>query len=65
MAYLVIRLVPTSPVDGATFATYLEDLEIQIYQANPAPSTQPLRPRCCSAACRATPFPPRSRRRLR
>lgn len=34
MAYLVIRLVPTPPIGGATFATYLEDLGIQVFQAS-------------------------------
>ena len=29
-SYLVIRLCPTSPVDGATFATYLEGLTINV-----------------------------------
>lgn len=33
-SYLVIRLVPDSPVDGATFATYLEDLRLQVIDAN-------------------------------
>ncbi|BCL79066.1 insecticidal toxin complex protein [Ktedonobacteria bacterium brp13] len=39
--YLVIRLTPSSPVDGATFATYLEDLQIQVFPANPPPGTTP------------------------
>jgi len=38
--YLVIRLVPTSPVDGPTFATYLEDLTITVYQANTNPANK-------------------------
>ena len=33
MAYLVIRLVPDSPVDGATFATYLDGLQLQVIDA--------------------------------
>jgi hypothetical protein len=32
--YIVIRLVPESPVDGATFATYLDELAIQLIDAN-------------------------------
>lgn len=32
--YLVIRLTPTSPVDGATFTSYLEGLTIDVYPAN-------------------------------
>ncbi|HEY6315084.1 MAG TPA: hypothetical protein VIY52_30365 [Streptosporangiaceae bacterium] len=32
--YVVIRLVPSSPVDGATFATYLDGLALQIVDAN-------------------------------
>src|SRR5579863_97435 len=32
--YLVIRLVPESPVDGATFSTYLLDLKITVRDAN-------------------------------
>jgi hypothetical protein len=32
--YVVIRLVPESPVDGATFATYLDGLAIQVMDAN-------------------------------
>jgi hypothetical protein len=31
--YLVIRLVPESPVDGGTFSTYLDDLTIQAVDA--------------------------------
>ena len=33
--YVVIRLVPDSPVDGATFATYLDNLTLQVLDANP------------------------------
>ncbi|HEX7734070.1 MAG TPA: neuraminidase-like domain-containing protein [Ktedonobacteraceae bacterium] len=40
--YLVARLTPSSPVDGITFATYLEDLTIQVYPANAAPGTPSL-----------------------
>ncbi len=36
--YLVIRLTPTSPVDGAAFATYLEDLTIKVYQEDASTS---------------------------
>ena len=32
--YLVLRLVPESPVDGATFATYLDSLAIQVFDAH-------------------------------
>jgi Tc toxin complex TcA C-terminal TcB-binding domain len=32
--YIVIRLVPESPVDGATFATYLDGLALQVIDAN-------------------------------
>ena len=32
--YVVIRLVPESPVDGATFATYLDGLALQLIDAN-------------------------------
>ena len=35
--YLIIRLVPDAPVDGATFSTYLDDLHIDVYQANTTP----------------------------
>jgi hypothetical protein len=31
---IVIRPVPESPVDGAAFATYLDGLEIQVFDAN-------------------------------
>ena len=31
--YVVIRLVPDSPVDGATFATYLDGLQLQLIDA--------------------------------
>ena len=31
--FLVIRIHPDSPVDGATFSTYLEDLQIQVFLA--------------------------------
>src|ERR1700726_1080202 len=37
-SYIVIRLVPESPVDGATFGGYLDGLEIKIYPAK-APQT--------------------------
>ncbi|MGD0063986.1 MAG: hypothetical protein ABSB76_11165, partial [Streptosporangiaceae bacterium] len=33
-SYLVIRLVPDSPVDGATFSTYLNDLKITVVNAH-------------------------------
>lgn len=33
-SYLVIRLVPESPVDGTTFSKYLDDLMIQALDAN-------------------------------
>lgn len=36
--YIVIRLVPDSPVDGATFGSYLDGLQIKIYPAK-APQT--------------------------
>ena len=32
--YIVIRLVPESPVDGATFGTYLDGLQLQVFDAN-------------------------------
>src|SRR6266536_3226506 len=32
--YIVIRLVPESPVDGATFATYLDGLALQALDAH-------------------------------
>ena len=32
--YIVIRLVPESPVDGAAFATYLDGLTLQVIDAN-------------------------------
>lgn len=32
-SYIVIRLVPESPVDGATFATYLDGLRLQVFDA--------------------------------
>lgn len=38
--YLVIRIYPDSPVDGATFASYLEDLQIQVYLAGTYPGSQ-------------------------
>ncbi|GCE06809.1 neuraminidase-like domain-containing protein [Dictyobacter aurantiacus] len=41
-SYLVARLTPSSPVDGATFAAYLDDLHIQVLPANPLPGTTPL-----------------------
>src|SRR5215469_6956187 len=31
--YLVVRLVPESPVDGATFTTYLDNLQLQAFDA--------------------------------
>src|ERR1039457_3415750 len=37
--FLVIRIHPDSPVDGATFSTYLEDLLIQVYLAGTFPGT--------------------------
>ena len=32
--YIVIRLVPESPVDGGTFGTYLNGLQLQVLDAN-------------------------------
>lgn len=32
--YVVIRLVPESPVDGTTFSTYLDDLSLQLIDAD-------------------------------
>ena len=37
--FLVIRIHPNSPVDGATFSTYLEDLQIKVYAAGTYPGT--------------------------
>src|SRR5579864_8672947 len=37
--FLVIRIHPDSPVDGATFSTYLEDLQIKVYPAGTYPGT--------------------------
>src|SRR5579863_9638869 len=37
--FLVIRIHPDSPVDGATFSTYLEDLQIKVYLAGTYPGT--------------------------
>lgn len=31
--YPVVRLVPESPVDGGTFSSYLEDLQLQVFDA--------------------------------
>lgn len=31
--YLVIRIHPDSPVDGATFRTYLDGLQIKVFLA--------------------------------
>ncbi|MFI5915061.1 neuraminidase-like domain-containing protein [Dactylosporangium sp. NPDC051541] len=35
--YVIIRLVPQAPVDGAAFATYLENLALQLFDANSSP----------------------------
>jgi hypothetical protein len=32
-SFIVVRLVPESPVDGGTFATYLDDLRLQVFDA--------------------------------
>ena len=42
MSYLVVRLVPDSPVDGGTFGTYLDGLQIEVYPANASSSTPAL-----------------------
>ena len=34
--YLVIRLIPASSVDSAAFVTYLDDLRLQAFEANPS-----------------------------
>src|ERR1700722_2465262 len=41
--FLVIRIHPDSPVDGATFSTYLQGLQIKVYLAGtyPGTATQP------------------------
>jgi hypothetical protein len=31
--YLVVRLIPEAPIDGATFATYLDNLQLQVFDA--------------------------------
>ena len=31
--YLVVRLIPSAPIDGATFATYLDGLQLQVIDA--------------------------------
>jgi hypothetical protein len=31
--YLVVRLIPEAPIDGATFTTYLEGLQLQVFDA--------------------------------
>ena len=31
--YLVVRLVPEAPIDGATFITYLDGLQLQVFDA--------------------------------
>jgi len=33
LPYLVVRLVPDAPIDGATFTTYLENLQLQVLDA--------------------------------
>jgi hypothetical protein len=40
--FLVIRIHPDSPVDGATFSTYLEGLQIKVYLAGTYPGTAAL-----------------------
>jgi hypothetical protein len=37
--YLVVRLLPEEPIDGATFTTYLDGLQLQVFDAY---SAQPL-----------------------
>jgi hypothetical protein len=37
--FLVIRIHPDSPVDGATFSTYLDGLQIKVYLAGTYPGT--------------------------
>ena len=32
-SFIVVRLVPDSPVDGGTFSTYLDDLRLQVFDA--------------------------------
>jgi hypothetical protein len=32
-SFVVVRLVPESPVDGGTFSTYLDDLRLQVFDA--------------------------------
>ena len=32
--FLIIRIHPDSPVDGGTFSTYLDGLQIKVYPAN-------------------------------
>ena len=42
--YVVVRLVPESPVDGATFATYLDGLSLQLMDAYLQPPSQDIEP---------------------
>jgi hypothetical protein len=57
--YLVIRLVPASPVDGGTFATYLNNLRIQVFAANPL-NGPPLSDFVYSSPLTLFPWPPGS-----
>lgn len=42
MSYLVVRIVPGSPVDGGTFGSYLDGLQIEVYSANAPSGTPPI-----------------------
>lgn len=38
-SYIVVQLVPDSPVDGPTFGTYLDGLQLQVFDAYKKPET--------------------------
>ncbi len=59
--YVVIRLVPESPVDGTTFSTYLNDLSLQLIDAN---TGKILSDQAFSSPLAVFPWPPGSGRYL-
>ena len=55
--YVVIRLVPESPVDGTTFSSYLNDLSLQLVDAN---TGNPVTDQAFSSPLSVFPWPPGS-----
>jgi hypothetical protein len=53
--YIVIRLVPESPIDGTTFSAYLDNMALQVLDAN---TGLPLSGLACASPLAVFQWPP-------